>query len=109
MRKMIAVATLSLIVGGLIGAYGFHGQAEAASQDSCSHKAVVQFGAATLGRGATIPVPQGCTDELLVQLYLAVHAMSGREQTQSSSSEMRLGTLEARVEGLCRQIPQIRC
>jgi hypothetical protein len=105
MRKMTLVAAISLMVGGLIATYGFQGRAAAAGQRSCSHQDVVHFTNATLRYGASVPVPQGCTDVLVLQLYLQLFNVSQNQQAHDAS----LATLQGRFDSLCRQIPQLRC
>jgi len=100
---MMLVAAISLVVGGLIATYAFQGRADAAAQ-RCPHKAIVQFTTA-LAQGASVPVPPGCTDALVLQLYVQLFNMSQRVQTHDSLLTM----LRGEFESFCRQIPQIRC
>jgi hypothetical protein len=105
MLKLMLVAAMSLVVGALIATYGVQGRADAAAVSSCPRKAFTQFRTATLGQGASVPVPQGCTDTLLLALYLQVYALREHSATQDTY----LTTLQGRLDNVCRQIPQIRC
>jgi hypothetical protein len=105
MLKMTLVAVTSLAIGGLIATYGVQGRAAAAAGGSCPRKVVAQFTTATLGQGASVHVPPGCTDELLLALYLQVYTM----REHSASQDSYLTTLQGRLDNVCRQIPQIRC
>jgi hypothetical protein len=105
MAKTMLIAATSLAIGGLIGTYGVQGRADAAAVDSCKRKAVAQFTTATLGQGASVPVPEGCTDALLLALYLQVYSI----RDHSAAQDSYLTTLQGRLDNVCRQIPQIRC
>jgi hypothetical protein len=100
MRKLMLVAAISLTVGGLIGTYAGLGRADAAAAGSCSRPSIVRFMTTTLGRGAVAQVPPGCTDALLLQLYLQVYRLSEQTQTLNSS----VTTLDGRLIRLCQQL-----
>jgi hypothetical protein len=104
MRKIMLVAAISFAVGGLIGAYAQQGGADAAAQSSCPPKALKQFTTALLRQGGAVPVPQECTEALLVQLYLQVYGMNARLQAHDTS----LATLQGRLYNACRQM-QVSC
>src|SRR3954447_9710021 len=103
MRKMMLVAVISLTVGGLIGIFGPGRRGDAAAAPSCPHSSIVRFMKTTLGRGAVAQVPAGCTDSLLLQLYL--QSYGGSQQSQALSTS--LATLATRFNTFCAQIHRV--
>jgi hypothetical protein len=61
MRKMIAVAAVSLTLGVVIGTYGFQGHADAAAPLRCPASVQTKF-LNMLGQRGMVRVPPGCTD-----------------------------------------------
>ena len=99
MRKMIAVAAASLTLGGLMGAYGFQGHADAASSPQCPASVKTRFNI-MLGQGIIKRIPPGCADALLHDLYVDVYTQSVHSQTLDAS----LARLEGRLDALCQRM-----